>query len=170
MPSLRKVFFITCMIFSVFCLTAGYAVAGQWIGTVAAILMIPAWLFARKHSGTWLPYICLLASVSLAVIGKLTGAIPILMIFGSGITLAVWDLLLLDAALGNNSSGEQTRQYENKHLQSLALSLGFGLSMALLGRLLNFQIPFFVLLLFIVFTLFSLDRIWSYLKRRSNNN
>jgi hypothetical protein len=126
--------------------------------------MIPAWLFARKYPDSWLPYVCLLASICLAVIGKLTGAAPLFMIFGSGVSLAVWDLLYLDAALESNSSGEQTRQYENKHLQSLTLALGFGVSVAFLGRLLNPQIPFLVMLLFIAFTLFALDRVWSYIK------
>jgi hypothetical protein len=166
---LRKIWFVFCMMLSVFCLAVGYTITGQWIGALVAILMIPAWLLARKHPLTWLPFICLLASVCLAVIGKLTGAPPFLMIFGSGVALAVWDLLFLDSALGSNSSGEQTRQYENKHLQSLTLALGFGLSVAFLGRLFNLHIPFLVLMLFIAFILFGLDRVWTYIKKRSNS-
>jgi hypothetical protein len=169
MLSFRKASFVFSMIFSVFCLVAGYSITGQWIGTLSSILMIPAWLFARKYPDSWLPYICLLASICLAVVGKLTGAAPLFMILGSGVSLAVWDLLFLDAALGSISSGEQTRKYENKHLQSLALALGFGLFVAFLGRLLNPQIPFLVMMLFIAFTLFGLDRVWTYIKKRSNN-
>ena len=165
MLSLRKASFVICMIVSVFCLVAGYSIPGQWIGALAAILMVPAWLFARKYPDSWPPYICLLASICLAVVGKLTGAVPLLMIFGSGFTLAVWDLLFLDAALGSNSSGEQTRQYENKHLQSLALALGFGLSVSFLGRLLILQIPFLVLVILIAVALFGLERFWSYVKK-----
>src|SRR5271157_5736590 len=115
----RKILFFVCMIFSVFCLAAGYSIAGQWIGLWAAILMVPAWLFVRKHPGTWLPSICLFASVGLAVAGQLTGSPPSLMICSSGVALAVWDLLFLDNAMGGNSSGQQIRQYESKHLQSL---------------------------------------------------
>jgi len=164
MPS-RKIFFIICLGVSVFSLAAGHFIAGQWIWAFIAILIIPAWLFAQKYSDSWLPLICLLVSVCLAVIGKLDGAPPLLMILGSGIALAVWDLLLLNAALGSNSSGEQTRQYEIKHLQSLALALGFGLTVALLGRLLNFRVPFLTLVLFILLTLFGLDHIWGYIKK-----
>ncbi len=86
----RKILFFICMIFSVFCLAAGYSIAGQWIGACASILMVPAWLFVRKHPGTWLPSICLFASVGLAVAGRLTGSPSWLMICSSGIALAVW--------------------------------------------------------------------------------
>jgi hypothetical protein len=95
----------------------------------------------------------------------LIGSPPLWLLFGSALALVVWDLLLLDAALGNTSPIEQTRQYESQHLQSLMLALGFGLSTALLGRLLNIQIPFIVLVLCILFILIALDRVWGYLKK-----
>ena len=125
------------------CLTAGYGIAGQWIGAAIAIITGLAWLLARKYPASGLPFICLVVSVCLAVVGQLSGSPPLLMICGSGFALAVWDLIFLDDALGSNSSEEQTRQYESKHLQSLALALGFGLLIAFLGRLLNLQDPFF---------------------------
>ena len=166
--ALRKTFFVICLVVSMLCLAAGYGIAGQWIGAVIAIITGLAWLLARKYPASWLPHICLLASVCLAVVGRLTGAPPLLMICGSGLALAVWDLLFLDDALGSHSSGEQTRRYENKHLQSLALALGSGLIVAFLGRLLNLQIPFVILVLFVVLVVFGLDRVWGYIKKRAN--
>ena len=138
---------------------------GQWIGSMIAILIGPAWLRARKYPDSQLPLACLFISVGLAVVGRLIGAPPLLMIFGSAVALAAWDLLLLDSSLENKSSVEQTRQYENKHLQSLTLALGSGLLTTLLGRLLNIQTPFIVLILMITFILFALDRIWGYMKK-----
>jgi hypothetical protein len=163
--ALRKTFFAVCLVVSVLCLAAGYAIAGQWIGVVVAIITSLAWLLARKYPASWLPHICLLASVCMAVVGQLTGSPPLLMICGSGIALAVWDLLLLDAVLGTNSSGEQTRQYEKKHLQSLVLVLGSGLCVVFLGRLLTLQTPFVLLILFVALAVFGLDRAWGYIKR-----
>jgi hypothetical protein len=125
----------------------------------------PGWLLARKYPNSALALVCLLASVSLAVAGTLIGAPSLWMIFGSTFALAAWDLLLLDSSLGNNSPGGQTRQYENKHLQSLMLALGLGLLAILPGRLLDVQIPFIVLMLFVIFMLFALDRVWGYIKR-----
>ena len=89
------------------------------------------------------------------------------MICGSGVALAIWDLLLLDDAVKGSSLGEQTRRYENKHLQSLALALGCGLMVAFVGRLLNFQIPFAILMLFVILAVFGLDQVWGYIKRKS---
>ena len=165
--TLRKSFFVICLVVSMLCLAVGYGIAGQWIGAVIAIISGLAWLLARKYPFSWLPFICLLMSVGLAVAGRLTGSPPLLMICGSGVALAVWDLLLLDGDLGINSSGRPTRQYENKHLQSLALVLGFGLLVTFLGRLLNPQIPFVLLLLFVALVIFGLDRVVGYIKKRS---
>ena len=162
---LRKFFFVISLTSSVFFLAAGYGIAGQWIWALAAILMVPAWLFARKYADTWLPLICLLAAVGLAVEGRLIGAPPVLMILTSGSSLAVWDLLLLDAAAGINSPGEQTRQYEIKHIQSLVLALGSALLVAFLVRLLTLQTPFALLILFVALAIFSLDRAFGNIKK-----
>jgi hypothetical protein len=87
------------------------------------------------------------------------------MISGSGFALAVWDLILLDGALGTNSSGEQIRRYENRHLQSLALALGAGLLVAFLGGLLHLQIPFVAMMLFVALVIFGFDRVWRTIKK-----
>ncbi|HLO29124.1 MAG TPA: hypothetical protein VK249_08320 [Anaerolineales bacterium] len=165
---IRKTSFVVCLVVSMLCLAAGYGFAGQWIGTVIAITLGLAWLPARKYPVSGLPHICLIASVGLAVIGQLTGTLPLLMIIGSAFALAVWDLILLDAVLGANSSGEQIRRYENKHLQSLALVLGAGLLAACLGGLLNLQIHFVAMMLFVALVIFGFDRVWRTIKRRSS--
>jgi len=70
--------------------------------------------------------------------------------------------------LGSNpGSGVQTRQYESKHLQSLVLALGSGLLMAFLGRFLNLQLPFVIVMLFIALVIFGLDRAYGYIKKRN---
>jgi hypothetical protein len=162
--SLRKTFFVICLLISVLCLAAGYWIPGQWIGGMLAIPIGPAWLLARKYPASPLPLVCLLGSVGFAVVGRLIGAPPFLMIFGSALALAAWDLLCLDSALGIHSSVEQTRHYEKEHLQALMLALGSGLLGTLLGSFLKIQIPFIVLMLFITFVLFALDRVWGYIK------
>jgi hypothetical protein len=149
----------------VLCLATSYGIAGQWVGAAMAILMGPAWWFARNQPGSWLPFVCLFGSVGLAAAGTLFGAPPLGMILGSALSLAVWDLLLFNATLGNRSSSQQTRQYEKEHLQSLMLALGGGLIPTLLGRFLHIQISFFGLLLLAIVFLFALDRVWGYIKK-----
>jgi hypothetical protein len=162
--SLRKPLFVICLIISGLCLAAGYGIAGQWVGAMIAILTGPAWLLARKYPGSQLPLFCLLASVGLAVAGRLLGSPTFLMVLASALALAAWDLVYLDAALGNTSPVEQSRRYETRHLQSLTLALGSGLLAAWLGSFLKIQIPFIVLVLLIAFSLFALDRVWGYIK------
>jgi hypothetical protein len=163
--TLRKSLFAAGLVVLALCLAAGYAIAGQWIGTAAALMTGPAWLLARKYPASGLPLGCLLVSIGLAVVGRLTGAPPVLMIGGAGIALAVWDLLVLDVALGGASSAEQTRAYEASHVRSLGLALGGGLAGALLGRWLQLQIPFFITALLIALAVFGLDRAWGYVKK-----
>jgi hypothetical protein len=165
--ALRKIFFVVCLVISMLCLTAGYWIAGQWIGAVIAITASLGWLLARKHPASSLPYICLIASVTLAVAGQMTGGPSLLMICGSGFALAVWDLILLDGALGANSSGEQLRRYENSHLRSLALALGAGLLVVFLGGMLNLQIPFIAMMLLVALILFGFYRVLRTIKKRS---
>jgi hypothetical protein len=165
-PHLRKPFLTVCLAVSTLCLAAGYASAGKWVGAVIAILMGAAWLFARKYPDLGLPSICLAGSVGLAVVGRLNGAPPLLMICGSGFALAVWDLVLLDNALDGALPEAQTRLYESRHLQSLALALGFGLLMAFLGRLLTLRTPFVVVMLLVALVIFGLDRAYNYIKKR----
>lgn len=163
--SLRKVFFVLCLITSVFCLTAGFGIAGWWALAVLSGLLGPGWLLAQKYPGAKLQSVCLLASVGFAVVGILIGSPAIWMVLGATMALAVWDLLLLDAAVGKRSSVEQTRHYENSHLRSLALALSVGLVVSLFGHLISIQIPYVVMLLSSAVLLFALDRVWFHIKK-----
>jgi hypothetical protein len=166
-PLLRKTVFLICLAVSMLCLVAGYGIAGKWIGVVIALVTGFVWLFAGKYPSSGLPFVCLAGSVCLAVVGRLVGSPPLLMICGSGFALAVWDLIFLDEVLGGNLLEEQTKQYERKHLQSLALALGSGLLMTFLGRMINLQIPFVVAIVFVALIIFGLDRAYGYIKNRN---
>jgi uncharacterized membrane protein YjjP (DUF1212 family) len=163
--ALRKIFFVVCLMALVFCLAVGYGFAGQWLGVAVAVMTGLAWLLAQKYLTSKLPLLCLLASVCLAVIGVLTGASPGLMIGGSALALAVYDLLLLDIALKSSSAGEQTHRYETQHLQSLALALGSGLLGIFLGRWLRLEVSFFVLVVFVALAVYGLARVWEYIEK-----
>ena len=163
--SLRKVFFVLGLVTSVFCLTAGFGIAGWWALAVLSGLLGPGWLLAQKYPGAKLQSVCLLGSVGFATVGILIGSPAILMMLGTTIALTVWDLLLLDAAIGKRSSVEQTRHYENSHLRSLALALSVGLVAILFGRLLSIQIPFAVLILSSMVLLLAMDRVWVSIKK-----
>jgi hypothetical protein len=161
----RKSLFIACVLASTFLPLAGYALAGQWIGVVASVVVGALWVLARKYSASWMPLLCLLASLGIAIGGCLSGASPLLMILGAGVSLAVWDLVLFNAALNKSAYAEGTQRYENIHIQFLIRAVGTGLLIASLGRFLRLQIPFVALVLFIGLFAFGMDRAWSYIKK-----
>jgi hypothetical protein len=167
--SLRKTLFGVCLLVSVICLAAGYGISGGWIGVVAAIITAPAWLLARKFPDSGLPFICLLLSICLAVVGILNNAPSMMMICGGGFALAAWDLVFLDYALKSTSSDENTSLYEKNHIQSLALALVSGLLIVFVGRYLRLETPFILMLAFIGLVLFGCVRVWGYIKKPHNS-
>jgi hypothetical protein len=163
--SMRKTALIICLIFAALCPAAGYALTGKYPGVVASLLAGLLWLPARKNPHSWMPSILLIVSVTLSAAGLLIGLPFFLIVIGSVAALAGWDLLILNAELENSQSGEKTRQYESRHLQTLVLAVGFGIIATLLRYTANLRIPFFVMILLVAIMLFALDRIWGFLKK-----
>ncbi|NMB59751.1 MAG: hypothetical protein GYA12_11315, partial [Chloroflexi bacterium] len=60
---------------------------------------------------------------------------------------------------------ETISRFEQHHLRSLALAMGVGLSIAIIGRFINLKVPFILLFAIILLILFGLDRLWSQLAR-----
>jgi hypothetical protein len=116
-------------------------------------------LFAYKWSFTWLPSAALVVSVSLAAVGLLAGAAPFLMLLGSTLALANWDLAFLNRILEGSLSTKAVTLLESKHYQSLALVLGLALLATITGRLIRFQIPFGGMILLVTLAFFSLGRL-----------
>jgi len=165
----KKSLFLVCCALASLCLFAGFLSLGNWPGALCALASGLAWLLARKYKVSGAALACLLACSGLAVAGVLSGAPPVLMICAVGLALAAWDMLALDAALAGISSTEQTRLYEKDHLSALALALGAGLLLALLGRLLSLRMPFVLLLFLAALAVFGLERVWNILKKRSRS-
>ncbi len=166
MLSVRKSLIFLCPAISAACLAAGYAVTGQGIAAVMALLTLPLGLLARKRPATVPPSAALAASVSIAAAGLLTRAPSVLMILGAALALASWDLVLWEQTLTDNSisSAQTIALLETRHYQSLALALAPGLLIAITGPLIRVQLPFMGLVLLVILALFSLDRVWRTLK------
>lgn len=161
----RKISFFICLLLSTACLAAGYGLQAGWPGAALALVTGAAWLAAWKYPAGGLPYVCLLASVGLAVAGQLSGAVSGLMIAGSGLALASWDLALLESALRKTPPDEQTRRHENSHLRSLALALAAGLLPALAGHWLSFELPFVGMIFLIALALFGFEQSWKAIRK-----
>lgn len=163
---LRQTMYFICFGVSAVCLIMLFVLTSQWVLTVLAAFVSAVWFWAKKHPETWLPHLCLLASISLAVTGLLLGSASFLAVISAAASLAAWDLLLFNSALGENTSGEHTRRFIKHHLQALGLSIGFGTATALLGHFLQVKIPFIGLVILIILLYLGLDRIWIFIKDR----
>lgn len=167
-------------------LLIAYARLGSMVGLSASLLVAVVWLacfgFARRVTVSGLmpvllPF-CLFASVALVVVGLLRGASPLLMLVVGALSLAVWDLVALDGALSLECSGsgrrrgeaDTARRYEQGHMRTLAMALVCGLSLAFTARLLNFDLPFVIVLALVAALVVALDRSWALIERPQSSH
>jgi hypothetical protein len=163
---LRRTISLACPLLCTLCLAAGHAVNGWGIVVMAGASAGLAWGLAKKWPATSLPLAAFIISIAWAAAGLLTSAPSLLMILSAAFALASWDLVLFDHILANNpiSSTSTIILFQNRHYRSLALALGLGLLIAIVGRTVQVQISFVIIGLFVLLALFSIDRIWRALK------
>jgi hypothetical protein len=159
---LRRILSLACPMICAACLVAGYAANGGWIAVAAGVSTGLIWLLSYKRPASLPPSVALVISVVWGAVGLLVDAAPFLMILGTTLALASWDLMLLDHTLTScaNSSAQTIRLFENRHYQSLALALGPGLLIVIAGRMIQFEIPLGGMIVLVILAMFSLDRIW----------
>jgi hypothetical protein len=148
------------------CLAGGFGMTGQWIATALVLAPGFAWLYSQKFPFTWPAPACLIGFVFLAAFGLFEKSPAFLMVLGATAASASWDLQNLDRSMAGSSPTETARQFEKNHIQSLAIALGLGLLVAGTGLLFALQVPFVLLILLVILDLFSLDRVYRYLRNR----
>ncbi len=163
---LRRTISLACPILCAICLAAGYAVNGWGIAVMAGVSAGLAWGLANKWPATVLPLAAFVVSMAWAAARLLASTPSLLMILSAAFALASWDLVLFDHSLADNpiSSPSTIALFQNRHYRSLALALGLGLLIVLVGRTIQVQISFVIIGLFVLLALFSIDRIWRALK------
>ena len=163
---LRRTISLVCAIICTVCLAAGYAMHGWGIVVVAGASTGLAWWLASKWPATLLPSAAFVISIAWGAVGLLTSAPVLLMILSAAFALASWDLVLFDHIVADNpiSSTPTIALFQYRHYRSLALALGLGLLIVLVGRTIRVQISFVIIGLLVLLALFSIDRIWRVLK------
>ena len=163
---LRRTISLVCPIMCTICLAAGLAANGWGIVVMAGASTGLAWWLANKWPATSLPLAAFVISIAWDAAGLLASAPALLMILSATFALASWDLVLFDHILADNpiSSTPTIALFQNRHYRSLALALGLGLLIVLIGRTIQVQISFVIMGLLVLLALFSIDRIWRALK------
>jgi hypothetical protein len=155
----RKLLRLLCPTAGAICLAAGYTLAGQGIVVVLVALVWAAWVFAAG----WPAGVLLAASVGLVVGGVWVGAAPALMLSAATLALASWDLRRWDSFVAGATPAVEARLARG-HYACLALALGPAWLVALVGHLIQVQIPFAALVAVALLALVALDRVWRLVK------
>jgi hypothetical protein len=163
---LRRTISLVCPIVCILCLATGHAVNGWGIVMLVGASTGLAWWLAIKRPATSLPLAAFVISMAWAAAGLLASSPALLMILSATFALASWDLVLFDHILADNpiSSAPTGALFQNRHYRSLALALGLGLLIVLVGRTIQIQVSFVIIGLLALFALFSIDRLWHALK------
>jgi hypothetical protein len=156
---LRKILSLLCPALSSLFLAIGYPLSGGWAAAGVGLTTFVVWLAVRRWSSTWTASLGLVVSTAAAAIGVTTGGLSAWLLISAALSLASWDLILLDASLANNSPPILTGRLDEIHYRYLALALGSGLLVGLAGRMVHFHIPFILMLLLVGLIYFSLDRL-----------
>jgi hypothetical protein len=172
---------LACPIMGTLCLAAGFAANGWVIAVMAGASTGLAWWLAfqraaykwsahkwaaNKLPATLPPLAAFVISLAWSAVGLIVRAPAVLMILSTALALASWDLMLFDHMLSDNpiSSTATIVLFQTRHYRSLALALGPGLLLVLVGRTIQLQISFVIIGLLVLIALFSIDRIWRVLK------
>jgi hypothetical protein len=156
---------ISVVILSAACLAVGCALGEAWKLALSAGLPLLCGLFALKEKNHTLSTLGLWLSVGIAGVGLLNGADSRLILLGSTLALAAWDLTLFNIGLEDCTLAGVPGRLESKHYQALATAVGGGLLAAWVGSGVRLSIPFVVMVLLAVLAVWSLDRAMRGLRR-----
>lgn len=146
-------------------LAVGFGLNRLWIGLVGTGLVAAAWIIAIRYSLKWLAHISMIASTGLACTGVLTDVPVWLMVMAGGFVLAAWDLLNLIMAVSCDPDNPPNRRFIDTHLRSLAAVVGLSIPGAIIGRLIQWDLPFVALFLITGLFLVVFDRVWRILAK-----
>ena len=162
---IRNYVFYVSLALMVTCLAATFYLTGEWTGLVSAAGLGVLWFFSRGRNNRWLPHMLLFLSLAVSAASILSGGNPLFGMAGSVFALMVWDTHQLICDLQEIPQKETISRFEWRHLRSLVLAMGTGLSIAIIGRMISLKAPFILLFALVLLILFGLDRLWSQLAR-----
>lgn len=156
MTRIQPIMIAMAALVSVGSIVGGYLMAGFRMVLLAPFCLALLWIIARRRSRSWGASILFAAVVFLAGFGITEGLSFILMLTGIVAGLASWDLMLFDADMQRERPGEPNASTNRYHLKWLALALGVGWLISVLATNLELRLPFMVVALLALFSVFGL--------------
>jgi hypothetical protein len=142
-----------CLLTSITCLGFPYILAGDWLIIFFFLAMAGLWISMKRRSIFWSASILLIVFVLLAAVGVLANLSVPLMVIACTAALACWDLANFRESIVAGQALKTSILLERYHLQSLALAISGGSTLAVVSSYLNLQIPFIGTVLLALFTM-----------------
>lgn len=118
--------------------------------------------FLREKS----PSICLISSLIISISGILLGANSIFMILYCGFSLASWEITLMELQFSGNTENTNVKLYNTMRFISLGSTLLISFILIFILRFINFKIPFFIIIISVIFSFFCISRIIDIFKKK----
>ena len=134
-----------CTALSAICLGLAYIREDRWwiLALLAAMIafgvVLNRWSIFSPVSALLMTY------VGAAAVGVLTDLSLPLLVAGSTLALAAWDLRLFFEKVRSNPSTVFTTRLERAHLRSLGMACGSGMLLALLSTAIHLELPFILI-------------------------
>ncbi len=160
----RKLFFYACVLLATACLTTGLWLAGWWGLGLPALLLSAGWVWSLRTSVDWPATATLMLTVVLAAAGLLVGAAPYAMLAAAAAALAAWDGAHVNRRL-QHSPEQAARVFGRRHFETLAAVLAAAVLLTGVGRQVQIETPFLIVLALALLVLWGIDRIWGIVRR-----
>jgi len=157
-----KILFYICLSLSTVLSIMGYSRSSLWQGGVISLIITAGWLLA----GAKFASACLTGSVCLAAAGILLKAPPMFMFLYVSLSLASWDITMMELSIGSNTKEKKVDLYRYIRYLVLTMVLCMGLSAVIIGRHLSLKIPFLAMVILVVLFIAGFDRIIYYLRKK----
>lgn len=156
---------ILCIILSAGLLTAGYILAGLWQIVFVFPVVLLFWVIAKRQPGISVPSVLFGSYIFLTSLGIWIGLERYLMLYGSILALASWELQLFQAGLVGEPLQSNFGLLERNHLKPLSIVIFLSLLVTTIGLNVHLTLPFGVVLFLVLLVGFLLERVYFYLTR-----
>jgi hypothetical protein len=135
------------------CLAVGYIFAGYWQIVLLFPILLVLWLLTYRQSIFLSASIFLISYVTLAAVGVLL-EFPIgLMIVTCVISLFSWELMLFNKSNAGNLPDNSDYSRKKYHLNSFALTVSVGLTLAFISANISLNTPFIVIVFLVLISI-----------------
>ncbi len=158
----KRVLFLISLAIAGITPSVSFALSGRLYFSILPLLFLGFMLYSHRSSKPLLAHISLAGFSIIFGIGVFLNTSLVVMVIAMAAGLASWDLVL-----EIQSKYPTTLKYERSHLQCLGIAFGLGLLCVGAFHLLQFRLPFGVMLVLGIVMLVSINQFITYVQKRT---